>query len=106
MGKPSASSDTVEFWNEIWETMEHTFADYDEALVDAVEGLPPARALDMGCGTGGNAMWLAARGWQVTAVDFSEVAIKKAKQYAAERGIEVSFVAADAANISLRANTT
>lgn len=97
MGKPSASSDTVEFWNEIWEMMEHTFADYDEALVDAVEGLPPGRALDMGCGTGGNAMWLAARGWQVTAVDFSKVAIQKAKQHAAERGIEVNFVAADAA---------
>ena len=89
--------DTVEFWNEIWETMEDTFADYDEALVDAVEGLTPGRALDMGCGAGGNAMWLAARGWRVTAVDFSEVAIQKARQRAAERGVEVNFVVADAA---------
>lgn len=97
MGKPSANSDTVEFWNEIWETMPHTFADHDEALARAVEGLTPGCALDMGCGAGGNAMWLAERGWQVTAVDFSEVAIEKASQQAAKRGIEVNFAVADAA---------
>ena len=97
MDTPSTSSDTVEFWNEIWETMEDTFADYDETLVDAVEGLTPGRALDVGCGAGGNAIWLAERGWRVTAVDFSEVAIQKAMQRATERGVEVNFVVADAA---------
>ena len=96
MEDQSPSSDTVEFWNEIWETMEHTFADYDEMLVDAVEGLMPGRALDVGCGAGGNAMWLAERGWRVTAVDFSEVAIQKARQRAKERGVEVNFTVADA----------
>ena len=97
MDERHSSTDTVEFWNEIWETMEHTFADYDEALADAVQELVPGRALDMGCGAGGNAMWLAARGWQVTAVDFSDVAIQKARQRATERGVEVNFVVADAA---------
>lgn len=97
MDERHAGSDTVEFWDEIWDTMEDTFADYDEALVDAVEGLAPGRVLDMGCGAGGNAMWLAARGWQVTAVDFSGVAIQKARQRVVERGVDVNFVVADAA---------
>ena len=88
-------TDSVEFWNEIWSTMDHTFADHDQALVDHVEDLRPGRTLDLGCGSGGNAVWLAEHGWQVTAVDFSEVAIAKAKARAAERGVEVEFVASD-----------
>jgi SAM-dependent methyltransferase len=41
--------------------------------------LPPGRALDLACGEGRNARWLAERGWQVTAMDFSSVAIEKAR---------------------------
>ena len=88
-------TDTVEFWNDTWSTMDHTFADRDEALVDYTVSLDPGRALDLGCGSGGNAVWLAERGWQVTAVDFSAVAIEKAKIRAADRGVEVEFVASD-----------
>lgn len=40
--------------------------------------LPPGRALDLGCGEGGDAMWLAERGWQVTAVDISQTALDRA----------------------------
>lgn len=100
MNERSTSSDTVEFWNEIWETMEHTFTDYDDVLVDKVKGMTPGRALDIGCGAGANAIWLAVQGWQVTAVDFSEVAIRKAKQRATERGVDVNFVVANAAEFS------
>ena len=88
-------TDTVEFWNETWSTMDHTFADYDRALVDHIDSLKPGRALDLGCGSGGNAVWLAARGWQMTAVDFSEVAIEKAKARAADRGVGVEYVVSD-----------
>ena len=88
-------TDTVEFWNEIWSTMDHTFADYDETLVGHVKDLKPGRALDLGCGSGGNATWLAERGWKVTGVDFSDAAIEKAKVRAAERGVEVEFVVSD-----------
>ena len=88
-------TDTIEFWNETWSTMGHTFADHDEMLVEHIKDLKPGRALDLGCGSGGNAIWLADRGWQVTAVDFSEVAIEKAKARAADRGVEVEFVVSD-----------
>jgi SAM-dependent methyltransferase len=60
-----------------------------------VGGLPPGRALDLACGEGRNAIWLAERGWRVTAVDFSEVAITKARTLAASRGAEVEWVVAD-----------
>ncbi len=88
-------SDTVEFWNDIWSTMDHTFADHDELLVKHTSDLKPGRALDLGCGSGGNTIWLAQRGWQVTAVDFSDVAIEKGKVQAADRRVEVEFVASD-----------
>ena len=43
-------------------------------------GLPPGRALDLACGEGRNARWLAERGWQVTAIDWSGVAIEKGRR--------------------------
>lgn len=47
--------------------------------------LPPGRALDLAAGEGRNAFWLAERGWQVTAVDFSPVGIDKARELATQR---------------------
>ena len=64
-------------------------------LVAEVDGLPPGRALDLACGQGRNAVWLAARGWRVTAVDFSAVALAKARARALESGVEVDWVQAD-----------
>lgn len=64
-------------------------------LVAEVDGLPPGRALDLGCGEGRNAIWLAEQGWQVSGVDFSEVGLDKARRLAAERGVEVTWVRAD-----------
>ena len=60
-----------------------------------VGGLPPGRALDVACGEGRNAVWLAERGWRVTAVDFSDVALAKGAELAAARGAEVEWVLAD-----------
>ena len=88
-------TDTVEFWDDTWATMEHTFADYDGLLAEHTKSLKPGRALDLGCGSGGNAVWLAERGWQVTAVDFSAVAIEKAKLRAADKRVEVEFIVSD-----------
>jgi SAM-dependent methyltransferase len=64
-------------------------------LVSEVEGLTPGRALDLACGEGRNALWLAALGWRVTAVDFSSVAIEKARRRAAEDGVDVDFLCSD-----------
>ena len=64
-------------------------------LVAELDGLAPGRALDLACGEGRNAVWLAQRGWQVTGVDFSEVGLAKAAQLAESRGVEVDWVAAD-----------
>ena len=64
-------------------------------LVADVAGLPPGRALDLACGDGRNAVWLAERGWRVTGVDFSDVALEKAARLAGERRMEVEWVEAD-----------
>ena len=60
-----------------------------------VEQLGPGRALDVACGEGRNAVWLAERGWHVTGVDFSDVALAKATELAASRGVEVDWLLAD-----------
>lgn len=67
----------------------------NDHLVTAATGLDPGRALDLGCGEGTDALWLAERGWKVTAVDFSDVALERARAAAASRGLEVSWVRAD-----------
>jgi 2-polyprenyl-3-methyl-5-hydroxy-6-metoxy-1,4-benzoquinol methylase len=64
-------------------------------LVAEVADLVPGRALDLACGEGQNSRWLAELGWNVTGVDFSEVAIAKASQRAAEQKIDVEFLCAD-----------
>ncbi|GAA2066459.1 class I SAM-dependent methyltransferase [Williamsia deligens] len=53
--------------------------DPNGTLVDEVSGVAPGRALDLGCGEGDDARWLAARGWTVTAVDISQVAVDRAR---------------------------
>ncbi len=60
-------------------------------LVQEVEGLPAGRALDVGCGEGGDALWLASRGWTVTGADLSGVVLARAADRAQERGLTVAF---------------
>lgn len=56
-------------------------------LVEHVTGLPPGDALDVGAGEGADAVWLATRGWQVTALDVSPVALARTAAHAAEAGV-------------------
>lgn len=65
--------------------------DPNGALVVEVAGLEPRRALDVGCGEGADAVWLAARGWQVTALDVSQVALERAALHAGRAGVEVTW---------------
>lgn len=70
-------------------------AEPNRFLVAEAGALEPGRALDLACGEGRNAIWLAERGWRITGVDFSDVAIGKARQLAAARGVEGEWLAAD-----------
>lgn len=65
-------------------------------LVEEINGMKPGRALDLACGEGRNAIWLAEEGWQVSASDFSAVAIDKAKARACELELDINFYVADA----------
>lgn len=65
------------------------------ALVAETSDLAPGRALDVACGEGADAIWLAARGWTVRAVDVSRVAIDRAARAATDAGVTVSWLCAD-----------
>lgn len=56
-------------------------------LAEVAAGLPSGRALDLGCGEGADALWLAERGWQVVAVDISATALQRAAEAAAARNL-------------------
>ena len=64
----------------------------NQFLVAEVAGLPAGRAVDLACGEGRNSIWLAERGWEVTAVDFSPVGLAKAKRFADLWGVQVTWV--------------
>lgn len=69
----------------------------DPFLVELALALPAGRALDIASGPGRNSLWLAARGWQATAVDSSQVALAQTRQRAADLGVLVQTVQADVA---------
>jgi SAM-dependent methyltransferase len=69
--------------------------DPNQFVAAEFDTLQPGRALDLGAGEGRNAIWLASRGWQVTAVDFSEVAIGRGRVLADDRGLTLDWVVAD-----------
>lgn len=70
-----------------------------EELVSLVESgrIKPGRAIDLGCGAGANAIYLAQNGFEVTGVDFTEAAIEKAR--AKEAGVQVNFIVDDLTNL-------
>ena len=84
-------------WDELYASTELVWtAEANRFVVEELAGLATGRALDLGTGEGRNAIWLAERGWQVTAVDFSAVGLAKAAELAARRGVTgVRWVEAD-----------
>lgn len=68
------------------------------ALVDSGR-IEPCRAIDLGCGAGANAIFLAQKGFEVTGVDFAEAAIEKAKVRAREAGVQAEFILDDLTNL-------
>jgi len=94
----TTSDPSRERWNRRWagEERVHASTAPSRFLVGEVADLRPGTALDLGCGAGRNAVWLAEQGWHVTAVDFSEVGRRMARSLAAERRVEVEWIEADA----------
>jgi len=77
-------------------------AEPNRFLVPEAIDLPPGHALDVACGEGRNAIWLAEKGWDVTGIDFSSVAIDKAARLAAARGVTVAWRVADVVSEDLK----
>lgn len=70
-------------------------------VIEFIKKTPPGRALDLGCGTGTNAITLASHGWEVTGVDFVKKAIRAARQKAAKAGCNIDFHVADVTDLSM-----
>lgn len=64
-------------------------------LAELVQSRPPGRALDLGCGTGTDSVYLAGHGWQVVGVDFAPRALQVARRRARDAGVAAEFVTAD-----------
>ena len=91
--------DATDFWESRYAESDRIWSGRpNQALLDVAERLPPGRALDLGCGEGADAIWLAGRGWQVTGLDISGTAIARAREAAAALGIpdhRLNWVVAD-----------
>lgn len=76
---------TQAFWDERYSSADRIWSGRVNQWVERlVSGLPAGSALDVGCGEGGDALWLARQGWTVTAVDVSPVALERAERHARE----------------------
>lgn len=90
-----SATDAVTFWNGVYAARSPaTDPQPNDLLTEVVSGLSPAEALDLGCGDGGDTLWLADRGWHVTAVDISTVALARLADLAGSRGLGARVTAA------------
>ncbi|MCR8572571.1 class I SAM-dependent methyltransferase [Streptomyces sp. Isolate_219] len=93
-----STSDAVTFWDGVHAARPAAGGPQPNArLTETGTGLPPGDALDLGCGDGGDALWLARLGWQVTAVDISAVAVERLAALVRSHGLgeRVTTVRAD-----------
>jgi SAM-dependent methyltransferase len=82
------------YWDDKYRADEQLWSGEPNGLLVAeASDLPPGQALDLGCGEGGDALWLASRGWLVTAIDISRTALERAA--AAAGDAKVSWTHAD-----------
>lgn len=90
---PAQAGDGAPEWDERYSSSEQIWSGQPNgALVDEVAQLRPGRALDVGCGEGADAIWLASQGWDVTALDVSSVALQRASLAAEQRGVNVHWL--------------
>ncbi|HEX7096170.1 MAG TPA: class I SAM-dependent methyltransferase [Acidimicrobiales bacterium] len=83
-------------WDERYAASEQVWSGrVNGALASEVADMAPGRVLDVGCGEGADAIWLAQRGWDVTAIDISTVAVDRARRAAEAAGVTIEWVCAD-----------
>src|SRR3954468_20682622 len=86
--QPLSSDETARFWDQRYAEREQIWSGrVNPVLASVAAELPPGRALDLGCGEGGDAVWLADHGWAVTAVDISSTALDRARRAAEGAGV-------------------
>jgi SAM-dependent methyltransferase len=95
MSETNKNSKHKESWDERYAAGKYSAVEPHKLLVSLVENLKPGKALDLACGTGRHALFLAENDFRVTAVDNSAVGIEIAKQRAAEKNLEIDFRLAD-----------
>lgn len=84
----SLSSSAEEYWEGFYQDRDEVWSGRpNPLLVREIASVTPGTALDLGCGEGADAIWLAQRGWRVTAVDVSATALRRAAALAAEAGL-------------------
>jgi thioredoxin reductase/SAM-dependent methyltransferase len=85
-------------WDGVFGGTQRFSGNVNDGLVQEVAGLAPGTALDLGCGEGGDVVWLAQQGWTVTGVDVSPVALERAAAAATAAGVEVTLLRTDLAS--------
>ncbi len=83
-------------WDERYAVTRQWSQTPNQFVAEATGSLAPGRALDLACGEGRNAIWLAQRGWEVTALDFSARGVQRGREAAAQVGAQVTWVVGDA----------
>ncbi|MFD4479165.1 SAM-dependent methyltransferase [Streptomyces sp. NPDC058471] len=86
-GRSAAEESAESFWERHYRSRRPAAARVNPLLAETVSPLRPGAALDLGCGAGGDTIWLAEEGWQVTAVDISTTAVERVRERARELGI-------------------
>jgi SAM-dependent methyltransferase len=91
---PNPSTAIAEEWDQRYTSLADRIPDGTPSAVlsDHARTLIPGTALDIGCGVGADAIWLAAQGWTVTALDVSQVALDRAAARASHAGVQVNWV--------------
>ena len=95
---PAPTGHDLDSWEERYQTTTALWSGrVNPPLVTETAGLAPGRALDVGCGEGGDVLWLAAHGWQATGLDWSQTALDRAAEHALEAGLteRVTWVRGD-----------
>ncbi|MEU2103539.1 class I SAM-dependent methyltransferase [Nocardia sp. NPDC019255] len=87
------NTDAATFWDDVYaDRSAPANPRPNVVLTETVPDMPPGDVLDLGCGDGGDALWLAQRGWRVTAVDISAVAIQRLAGLARAHGLDDRIV--------------